>query len=232
MMLYLALTLMVANTHAQSPAPPARQFAYLTVSSQPAEDLLEVLRPMVGGGTLMAHRDQLIVQGTPDEIAAVRAGLAQLDRPPRRLMIEVRLAERVGGRGQQFNTNTLERLVQRVQTLDGRAAQIRTGEWRPMVTGGGPWGVSRDLQVLDSGFQALPRVHGEEVTVEIDQQREEPRPNDQARTSMAETVIRGRLGEWLELGGEQQREIQTGTRRWSTEDLSAQRLQLRVLALD
>lgn len=213
-------------------AEPARTFAYLRVHSQPAEDVLDVLRPMVGGGQLMAHRDQLIVQGTPEEIAAVRAGLAQLDHPPRRLIIEVRLAERVGGRGRQFNTNTLERLVQRVQTLDGQAAHIRTGEWRPMVAGGGPWGIERQMQVLDSGFQAVPRVHGEQVTVEIDQQHATPRPNDRVRTSTVKTLLRGRLGEWLELGGEQQRETQTGTRRWSTEDLSAQRLQLRVLALE
>jgi len=74
-------------------ADESREVAYLPVSSQPAEQLLEVLRPLVGGGTLMAHGDQLIVQGTPVEIATLREALERLDRAPRRLMLEVRLAE-------------------------------------------------------------------------------------------------------------------------------------------
>ncbi len=238
-----------------------RNFVYLPVYSQPAADLVEVLRPMAGDGSLVAHRDQIIVHGTPAEIAAVSRALEQLDRPLRRLMIEVRLAARSVGqraRGQpgvawehaegqdrirleagarEIRTRRGDDLVQQVQTLDGRPALIRTGEWRVVPERLGVWPrragvlVEPGYQSAETGFYALPRTHGDEVTVELYQQNERPLPDGGLRGASAETLVRGRLGEWLEIGGEQRLE-QAGVRRWSTEEVGERRLQLRVRSLD
>lgn len=232
-------------------AQETRAFAYLPVYSQPAADLVGVLRPMVGGGTLVAHRDQLIVHGTPREIAAVTDALARLDRAKRRLMVEVRFAERsalqgrpssrdaapADGGGRSLSTQRAQNLVQQVQTLDGEPAMIRTGEWRPVNTLLGVWArqgavvVGRDVQATESGFYALPRTHGDEVTVELYQQHEAPMRNGGLRSASTQTRVRGPLGEWLDVGAEQRREM-PGTRGWSTADQSARYLQLRVRALD
>lgn len=242
-------------------AAAERQFAYLPVYSQPAADLVEVLRPMVGAGSLVAHRDQLIVHGTAAEIAAVSAALERLDRPPRSLMIEIRLADqarrtgrdsylsgswqrgedqeqvRIDLGGREIRTQRRDDLVQRVQALDGRPALIRTGEWRPVTDWVGVWPDRRgavlgrtDYQSVDSGFYAIARTHGDEVTVELSQQHERPLPNGAVSGGSAQTVVRGRLGEWLDIGGQQQAE-QAGVRRWSTDNVDERRLQLRVQVL-
>jgi|GEM_PF-3694505 len=226
-------------------ADESREVAYLPVSSQPAEQLLEVLRPLVGDGTLMAHGDQLIVQGTPAEIATLREALERLDRAPRRLMLEVRLAEqsladtesghRSGAR--VIGTRRQEELLQRVQTLDGRPARIQTGDWRPLTTLAGVWarqgGVLFDHQgqSTTSGFDAIARTHGNAVTVDLYQQHEQAQPSGRLRGSSAQTTLSGPLDTWLEVGGTQRRR-ERNLRRWSTADADERHLQLRVRLLD
>lgn len=246
-------------------AADGREFAYLPVYSQPAEDLIEVLRPIAGGGSVLAHRNEIIVRGTPAEIAAVTEALERFDRPARRLMIEVRLAERSFGHGsgrhiggtwaredgrdqvnitagvREIRTRRQDDLVQQVQTLDGRPALIRTGQVRPVTNLVGVWPdrrpdrggavVEHDYQSIDTGFYALPRTHGDEVTIEIYQQDERALPHGRVQGGSAQTQVRGSLGEWLDLGGQQRLE-EAGVRRWSTEDAGERRLQLRVRALD
>ncbi|WP_462322168.1 secretin N-terminal domain-containing protein [Halochromatium sp.] len=226
-------------------ADTARAVAYLPVYSQPAEELLNVLRPFVGGGTLVAHRDQLIVRGTTSEIAAVSEALERLDQPPRRLMIEVRLAEQSAeydgaarrGSARVIGTRRQQDLLQRVQTLDGRPARIQTGEWRPVTNLVGVWArqgaavFSHEMQSIDTGFYALARTHGDEVTVELYQQNEQAQGNGRLRGSSAQTTLRGPLDEWLDIGGEQ-RLREPGVRRWSTGDADERYLQLRVRLLD
>lgn len=259
----LALCLVLAGVVLAWPVAAAdqREFAYLPVYSQPAEDLVEVLRPMVGGGSVMAHRNEIIVRGTPAEIATVSEALERLDRPARQLMIEVRLADRsVGQRsgrhiagtwqradgrdqvsisagGREIRTRRQDDLVQRVRTLDGSPALIRTGQWRPVTTLAGvdPYGrgvvLERENQSIETGFYAVPRTHGDEVTVELYQQDQQALPNGRVRAGAVQTVMRGRLGEWLDIGGQQRLE-ESNIRSWTTEDAGERRLQLRVQPLD
>lgn len=259
----LALCLVLAGVVLAWPVAAAdqREFAYLPVYSQPAEDLVEVLRPMVGGGSVMAHSNEIIVRGTPAEIATVSEALERLDRPARQLMIEVRLADRsVGQRsgrhiagtwqradgrdqvsisagGREIRTRRQDDLVQRVRTLDGSPALIRTGQWRPVTTLAGvdPYGrgvvLERENQSIETGFYAVPRTHGDEVTVELYQQDQQALPNGRVRAGAVQTVMRGRLGEWLDIGGQQRLE-ESNIRSWTTEDAGERRLQLRVQPLD
>ena len=97
--------------------------------------------------------------------------------------------------------------VQRVQAIDGRAALIRTGQSVPVYQSQPRWygygvapGYRVDYRDLSSGFHALPRVHGDQVTVEIFQQQQREADSGRFAHQQASSVLRGRLGEWLTLG--------------------------------
>jgi hypothetical protein len=58
------------------------------------------------------------------------------------------------------------------------------------------------LQDVTSGFYVVPRLQGDEVTLEILQHDDRPgRRRGVINTQSAGTMVRGRLGEWVELGG-------------------------------
>ena len=246
------------------------QVATIQVMSRPAASMVDTIRPMLGrDSSVSAFHDRLIVKGTAREIAAVRAMLAELDRPSRRLIIEVRQAGqfsqsssdfgygvstgdvRVGRvppgsdaqvRYQDFRTRGRGDSLQRVQALDGRPALIRAGQAVPVYqtfSYGGPWGVTRgfDVQYRDatSGFHALPRVHGDQVTVEIYQQSERLADSGRFDVQQAASVLRGNLGQWMTLGsvggetGDSRNQI---GRHYQTHRAQDMQLELRVLAVD
>jgi hypothetical protein len=114
---------------------------------------------------------------------------------------------------------------------------IQTGDWRPLTTLAGVWarqgGVVFDHQgqSTNSGFYAVARTHGNDVTVELYQQHEQAQRNGRVRGSSAQTTLSGPLDTWLEVGGAQ-RLREPGVRRWSSGDDAERRLQLRVSLLD
>jgi len=97
----------------------------------------------------------------------------------------------------------------RVQALEGRPAYINSGTRIPLQTSERyhDRGVvyqqrTTQLQDVTSGFYVVPRVNGDEVTLEIMQH--DDRPGERRgviNTQTTGTVVRGRLGEWVELGG-------------------------------
>ncbi len=180
-----------------------------------AEQVLPALRPLLGpGGTLSGQANQLIVRASPANLADIRAALESIDRPLRRLHILVRfedsLAERtqgfeaggtIGNRGSRVDIQARdssaradERVDQRLLVLEGSLARIQTGMSRPVQsrqyikTPGGV--VSQEVVVvqdLTTGFDVVPRVHGERVDLEVLSQR-------------ASTTVSARFGEWTEIG--------------------------------
>lgn len=107
-----------------------------------------------------------------------------------------------------------DRNTQTVQVLEGNTAFIRTGQSVPVPSRQ----VVRTVvngrvveQVVDSteyrdvttGFHVLPRVHGDRVTLDINPQRDTLNrqiPGAVNVQGMA-TMVSGRLGEWIEIGG-------------------------------
>jgi len=103
-----------------------------------------------------------------------------------------------------------DQVTQTLQVLEGNAAFIRTGQSTVMP----------DAQVIDpatgrrliqsgqvveanTGFYVTPRVSGDRVTLEIATSRQRLR-NPATGTVSGEqvgTVVSGRLGEWMEIGG-------------------------------
>jgi len=229
-LLFLLLLMSISTAMAESV-----QVATIQVMSRPAAAMIDAVRPLLGqSGGVTAFHDKLIVRGTAGEIADVRALLRQIDRPARRLLIEVReggsltLSTRGIGYGvdtgnvrlghtppgsdgqirfQGAETRGQADSVQRVQALDGRPALIRVGQSVPVYQGyqdvvGRRVVQGFQVQYRDatSGFYALPRVHGGQVTVEIYQQRQRAAPDGAIGSQQASSVLRGKLGQWLTVG--------------------------------
>jgi type II secretory pathway component GspD/PulD (secretin) len=130
-----------------------------------------------------------------------------------------------------------------VQALEGRPAYISSGVQVPVS------GVERyyhdgipyerrtmQMQQVSSGFYVVPRLQGDSVTLEILQHDDRlTRRRDVVSTQSAGTVVRGRLGEWLQLGG-----IDTTTdsnqgglgRSVSSRDSELRRISVKVDCLD
>jgi type II secretory pathway component GspD/PulD (secretin) len=173
------------------------------------EQVLPALRPLLEpGGTLTGQGNQLIVRTSPDNLADLRRALDAIDRPLRRLQISVRFDDafdsaaqgieasgrisnrgaRVDVRAQDDRTSTIERVDQRIQVLEGGRAFIAAGQSIPI-----PPGVIRETV---TGFEAIPRLSGNTVLMEIAPRRETA--NQQQHLA---TTVRSRLGEWFEVGG-------------------------------
>jgi len=195
----------------------------ITLRHRTAEQVLPSLRPILEpGATLTGQANQLFVRTSPANLDDLRLALEALDRPQRRLLIAVRFDDardiasrslgasgRIGAgdsqveiRAQDSRSHAAERVDQRVQTLDGARAMIYTGASRPLrqrqyiQTPAGV--VSQEVTVvqeLASGFEVIPRVMGDQVQVEVAQQR-----SSAASYQRAGTTASGRLGEWFELG--------------------------------
>jgi type II secretory pathway component GspD/PulD (secretin) len=111
-----------------------------------------------------------------------------------------------------------DRGEQSVQVLEGDEAKIRVGQSIP-VRGRSvirtPQGqqVSETVEYRDAetGFRVRPRVNGDQVTLEISSHSDTlADPDSQAfNVQRVATVVTGRLGEWMDIGGVQQSRTQT-----------------------
>ena len=131
----------------------------------------------------------------------------------------------------------------RVQGLEGQPAFIRSGVRVPLrgthhyYSNGIPYARhTTQWHDASSGFYVVPRLNGDTVTLEILQH------DDRAghgygvvSTRSAATVVRGRLGEWLDLGGidNSSQPRQGGLGRAQTSGMSdTQQIRVRVECID
>jgi len=213
----------------------------LTLKYRNAEQVLPILRPLVEpGGAVSGMNNQIILRASRGNIDELRRVLASIDTRPRRLMILVRqdTAENIQGSGgglsgsinsrgggelgaRVFDSRNAsdERLIQRLQVLEGYPATINVGQSVPVpsrnVTGavtGANQGflISETITYRDigTGFEVVPRVSGDTVQLEISPRRETPgnAGPGSVNSQRITTTASGRLGEWFELGGASQQE--------------------------
>jgi type II secretory pathway component GspD/PulD (secretin) len=97
-----------------------------------------------------------------------------------------------------------------IQTVDGKAAYIQTGQQVPIANRNAYLGRSGvvvqdtvEYHDVSSGFYVLPRVNGDRVTLLVSPHLSRVQPNQTAvfEVQNAETTTIGRLGEWLQIGG-------------------------------
>ena len=173
-------------------------------------------------------------QASRDFGYGIHGGEVRLGQAPHGPGGQITLREtQTGGRGDS---------LQRVQALDGRPAMIRAGQSVPVYRAHQQVRGNRIVQGFEmhyrdtgSGFLALPRVHGEQVTVEIYQQHERPTANGRFSKQQASTVLSGRLGEWLNLGSIAASDADRGTRlgrHVQTRSSRDMHLDLRIIPID
>ena len=199
-------------------APPAlgqNTLEIIALRYRTADQVLPSLRPLLDpGATLSGQGTQLIVRTSPQNLADLRRALEVIDRPARRLQISVRFDQaldsatqsveagarisnrgaRVDVRAQDSRTSASDRVDQRIQVLEGARAFIYGGQ-------------STDLRATATGFEAIARLAGDTVIVDIAPQRQTP---DQYQALA--TTVSARLGEWFEVGGAATSAASPGTR--------------------
>ncbi len=137
--------------------------------------------------------------------------------------VDSRVAIRAGESGssasaavriQDSRSSRDERVDQRVQVLEGGYAFIASGESRPLrqqsvvrtPSGAVVTESTTVIQQAASGFEVVPRLAGDTVFLDIAPQREAFASGRQGAAGVvhgqrAASSVRGRLGEWFELGG-------------------------------
>lgn len=117
-----------------------------------------------------------------------------------------------GVRYQTYGTESADstRDTHFVRTIEGEPAFIQTGQSVPLPTYGAvptPYGpvVQPGMEYRDvsSGVYVTPRVQGDNVVLEVNPQLErlDPGRPDVVHSRRAAAMVRGRLGEWIPLGG-------------------------------
>ena len=143
-------------------------------------------------------------------------------------------ANRPGARVWSTRGNATDRLSQRVQVVEGGAAFIQIGSSVPIpfsqiAVGPGGAAVTQGTEYRDigSGFYALPRVNGDRVTLDISPQKESLSDTQygEIRSARLISTVRGRIGEWIELGasGYDEQVTRRGVTRYGTRDVQEQR---------
>ena len=107
--------------------------------------------------------------------------------------------------------------VQRIQAVEGQEAFVQTGKsvpvadryyhgWRGSSGPGGGWRGSGSVRYKDvpTGFYVVPRINGDgtvTLAVGAHSSRESRRSGSKFEFQSANTVVTGRLGEWMLVGG-------------------------------
>jgi hypothetical protein len=194
-----------------------------------AQEVIPVLQPLLEpGGALSGNDYKLFVRASAGNIAQLKQVLAQLDTEPRQLLISVRHATRqtiereaaaasvaIGDGHSSASVLATDASVQghndgvaSVQVLEGNAAYIATGQSIPIVTavaagGHRPWlAASTAYHDVNSGFMVTPRVAGQRVMLNIEQQAQQVAGNTSSiQTQSIATQVSGTLNQWISLGG-------------------------------
>lgn len=208
-----------------TPALAAPSLEVMELHSRSAEEMIPLIRPLAAPGTgLSGTGYQLIIKAEPAEMIELQRLIRQLDTPLRNLLITVRQVTReeasrseVGasgriGSGQGAQIDLSLRAGKdaysqdgsyRVRTIEGREAFVMVGRRLPAPGRYEPYGRDVDYRLVASGFYVTPYLRGNGVELEISPRQErlrQGRPGT-VETQSVNTVVRGALGEWIDLGG-------------------------------
>jgi type II secretory pathway component GspD/PulD (secretin) len=258
----LALCLTTLTTQAEP-------IATIQLHNRPAEDIIPLIKPMLGPGDAVTGQGfQLFLRAPQETQAQIKQMVSALDvaakmllisvfqgnqRDLRALSVEGSFQARGGdgsasigtdkerGRGGDvsFSTrnasgganviSTRGRLqdnpIHQLRVTEGSEGYIETGESIPYFSGAqwlAPGAVVGGIDYKDvtTGFYVLPRVHGDQVTLQVSpfKQSLSSKRGGDINTQSAHTTVTGRLGEWLPVGGttEQTRQSRTNIGSYSS----------------
>jgi type II secretory pathway component GspD/PulD (secretin) len=111
--------------------------------------------------------------------------------------------DQVRGRVSQSQSAATDSSVQTLQVLEGNEAYIQIGQSVPVRSQSAEGSETVQYRDAGAGFYVRPRVSGNQITLSISTRRDSVAdPSTGAlNVQRVDTVVSGRLGEWLELGG-------------------------------
>ena len=203
---------------------------------RPAAEIQMLLGPLLeAGDRVVENGANLIVKTAPERLENLEAIIKQLDTPVANLVVtvfqnsyktaaELNAEAAPSGFGQinmhGMNADTRDvnnsRNTQALRTLDGQPAYIKTGKQTPMQSSSqygastGGMSVSTTTQMLETstGFAVTPRLSGQQVLIDIEPWADQPTPNGGINSQTAHTTLSARLGEWVEIAGNDSSGIQ------------------------
>jgi hypothetical protein len=195
------------------------------------EQVLPALQPLLSdGSSVQAFQNQLILNVTEAEYRSALELLQQFDVASRSLLISVRKSTETQNNGSQYgvdgrigsgdvqvrtgnssssrteiraidsNQNSRRDGSQQVRAVEGMPAFISAGSTQVVTTRQSAYGSTRELVPVESGFYATARVIGSDVIIDIDQ-RDDRMQGRAIDTQGIQTQVRGRVGEWIAIGG-------------------------------
>lgn len=202
-----------------------QELAVIQLRHRLPEELIPLIQPLLSpADAAIPNRNQLIIKASPATIAEIRTLLDQIDQRPHRLLITVLQGSESSGegtgmgfqgridlghpggvdvRGGAYSTEGRDTrgTTQRVQTLDGHAAQIQVGAEIPVPS---PYGLGYQYRTATTGFSVTPRLSGSRVLIDIEpwSDRFDRGTGGVIATQSARTTISAGLGEWMEIGGQ------------------------------
>lgn len=119
--------------------------------------------------------------------------------------------------------------TQKIQVLEGYPAFIQVGSAIPLpqqtIISNGPNTTitnSVTYQDVTTGFNVIPRLQGDQVTLEIQPRKNTLGQGGSINVQEASTIVSGRLGEWIEIGGiGQERNQESSGTVYSTRSVSS-----------
>jgi hypothetical protein len=199
----------------------------IQLQSRPTAEIIPILRPFIDkDGSIAGMNDQLIqrLDHPPRRlmISVRQATGQQLNQ--RRTQADVNLVVDKHAKvivGNPGNDNTVRYQIRdsqtksnldathRLQVLEGHSAFIATGQSVPIpeqTTTINNNTVHQQITTryknVTSGFYVIPRLNGEQVTLEISPQMNRPGSRQgNYDIQQAQTMVSGKLGEWIAIGG-------------------------------
>lgn len=215
----------------------------ILLNHRQAEEVMSLLRPFLHPkGIMTGEGSRILVKTSAQNFRDLQQFVAEIDVARRLLRVSVTVdqeqvrrenamqqpadqAPLLAMNSKHVGTGRRDKsaLTQQVQVAEGKWATIKTGESVPvgqrMRNPDGTVTESVAYKSVNSGFQVLPRINGEQLTLFIRPQFDSRHPQGGARinTRSAETTVSGKLGKWILIGGAAQAEInQPGSRVYST----------------
>jgi hypothetical protein len=129
------------------PAALAREYPLeiIELRSRLPEELIPILEPLAGpDGTVVGAQHALFVRASPERLADIRRALAELDRPARSLLIQVRQGSTLDAAGGRVGAR-----IDETWTSGGARGRVRIGSPGPggsqVTASAGRGSASRDL---------------------------------------------------------------------------------------
>ncbi len=214
-----------------------------------AEDIMPLIKPFLHPkGVMTGQGYKILLKTSTKNYQDLMQFVAELDVALRLLRISVTVDNEQVRRENQDSTRQTEssnnkgvlenltskqtstgrrdksELTQQIQVQEGKWANINTGESVPIGqrtrNPDGTITESIRYKSITSGFQVLPRISGDQVTLFITPQIDSKHKEGGGRiqTRRAETTLSGKLNQWILLGGNSEAVInQPGSRIYSTQ---------------